>query len=230
VIRSLQGKVTDFDLTESGSSLVEVDVNGVGYGIWVSRFTAMTLSVDQIMTFKIYSHIRESEFTLFGFLNFTERAVFERLISVSGVGPRLAMGILSEIEPMTLVDYISNRNVNELKKLPGIGKKTAERIAIELSDKIAAVVGASALAEKITKSESTLSAEEVIALKGDGVKRLQLNSTLRKDAIEALRGLGFKASKAEGAVDEVLLGAEAPELNLVELIRKSLNELNNHSL
>ncbi len=127
-------------LLEKQPNRVIVDVNGVGYDVHVplSTFYEMAEPGAEI-ALRVHTHVREDALVLYGFATVLELHIFERLISVSGIGPKLALAVLSGIEPNELVSAIRTANVARLTGIPGIGKKTAERIGLELKDKMASL-------------------------------------------------------------------------------------------
>jgi Holliday junction DNA helicase RuvA len=141
VIAHLQGKI----LRKAPQELV-LDVAGVGYRVTIplSTFYRLGEPGDEVNVLT-HTHVREDTFALFGFLTSSEQALFERLISVAGVGPRLAIGILSGIEAPDLVGALRSGDVARLTRIPGVGKKTAERLVVELKDKMEGLAGASRL-------------------------------------------------------------------------------------
>ena len=130
-------------LLEKHPNRVIVDVNGVGYDVHVplSTFYEMAEPGEEI-ALRIHTHVREDALLLYGFATVLELQIFERLISVSGIGPKLALAVLSGIEPNELVSAIRTANVARLTGIPGIGKKIAERIGLELKDKMASFLPA----------------------------------------------------------------------------------------
>ncbi|MDA9689949.1 Holliday junction branch migration protein RuvA [Betaproteobacteria bacterium] len=124
-------------IVERNPSVVIVDVGGVGYeiGIPVSTFSKLPPIGEKVLLFT-HLYIREDSHQLFGFLEEMERSLFGKIIKVSGIGPRVGLAILSTISPASLVSYIENRNTENLCQIPGIGKKTAERMILELNGKI----------------------------------------------------------------------------------------------
>jgi holliday junction DNA helicase RuvA len=170
-------------LLEKHPNRVIVDVNGVGYDIHVplSTFYEMAEPGEEI-ALRIHTHVREDALLLYGFATVLELRIFERLIGISGIGPKLALAVLSGIEPNELVSAIRTANVARLTGIPGIGKKTAERIGLELKDKIAVLLPAETAA---TPS----------AAAGD---------TMRDDVLSALMNLGYHRPLAERAVDAAL--------------------------
>jgi Holliday junction DNA helicase RuvA len=132
VIAFLTGRVAG---KATGAALL--DVNGVGYRLLMPTSSLSTLpAVGDTVTVHTYLHVREDELTLYGFENEDERALFETLIGVSGVGPKVALSVLSALRPDTLRSAIAADDVAVLSSVPGIGKKTAQRLALELKDKL----------------------------------------------------------------------------------------------
>ena len=167
-------------LLEKQPNRVIVDVNGVGYDVHVplSTFYEMAEPGAEI-ALRIHTHVREDALLLFGFATVLELQIFERLLSVSGIGPKLALAVLSGIEPNELVAAIRTANVARLTGIPGIGKKIAERIGLELKDKMASFLPAD-----ITTPPAETAGE-----------------TLRTDLLSALMNLGYHRPLAERAVD-----------------------------
>ena len=170
-------------LLEKHPNRVTVDVNGVGYDVHVplSTFYEMAEPGEEI-ALRIHTHVREDALLLYGFATPLELQIFERLISVSGIGPKLALAVLSGIEPNELVSAIRTANVARLTGIPGIGKKIAERIGLELKDKMASFVAA-----EMAASHTTAAGE-----------------TLRDDVLSALMNLGYHRPLAERAVDSAI--------------------------
>src|SRR5207237_8903658 len=116
---------------------VIVEAGGVGYDVTISVPTFSELpALDTELSFFVHTHVREDALALFGFLRAQEKQLFEKLLSVSGIGPKLAVTILSGMEADTMVAAIKGNNVAALTRIPGIGKKTAERMVLELRDKL----------------------------------------------------------------------------------------------
>jgi Holliday junction DNA helicase RuvA len=170
-------------LLEKQPNRVIVDVNGVGYDVHVplSTFYEMAEPGEEI-ALRIHTHVREDALLLYGFATVLELRIFERLISVSGIGPKLALAVLSGLEPNELLSAIRTANVARLTGIPGIGKKTAERIGLELKDKMAAIVPAE------TAAPASVGASDA----------------LHDDVLSALINLGYHRPLAERAVDEAL--------------------------
>ena len=155
-------------IVEKNPSIVILDVGGIGYeiGIPVSTFSKLPQIGEKVLL-HTHLYIREDSHQLFGFLEEIERSLFGKIIKVSGIGPRVGLAILSTTSPKSLVSYIEERNAEKLCQIPGIGKKTAERMIIELNGKIEAV------------SENTNDHEELIqALLALGYSEKELRSTV----------------------------------------------------
>ena len=124
---------------------VVVDVGGVGYDVAVPLSTFYQLGDEgSDVALRIHTHVREDQLALFGFLTASEQVVFERLLGVSGIGPKLALGVLSGIEPAEFVGALERGDVARLTRIPGIGKKTAERMVLELRDRLLKDLGPAA--------------------------------------------------------------------------------------
>lgn len=188
-------------LLEKHPNRVIVDVNGVGYDVHVplSTFYEMAEPGEEI-ALRIHTHVREDALLLYGFATLLELQIFERLISVSGIGPKLALAVLSGIEPSELVSAIRTANVARLTGIPGIGKKIAERIGLELKDKMASFLPAD------TAHPS--------APGGD---------TLRDDVMSALMNLGYHRPLAERAVDAALKKSSGSSFETI--LKYALREL-----
>ncbi len=179
-----------------------VDVDGVGYEVLISLNTYTTLSEDGPVSLLIHTHVRESEMTLFGFAEAAEKALFRQLQTVAGIGPRLALGILSQMPAPDLAAVIRERDVARLVALPGVGKRTAERIVTELSDKLEGLVPAA------------------------GQPAMVPGGRTREDARQALLNLGYREAAVDRALDQVMSGGAAPaRLPLEDVLRQSLRVL-----
>ena len=129
-------------LHEKQHQRVVVDVGGVGYDVAVPLSTFYQLGDEgSDVALRIHTHVREDQLALFGFLTAAEQVVFERLLAVSGIGPKLALGVLSGIEPVELVAALERGDVARLTRIPGVGKKTAERMVLELRDRLLKELG-----------------------------------------------------------------------------------------
>ena len=165
-----------------------VDVGGVGYDVAVplsTFYTAGDAGAD--IGLRVHTHVREDQIALFGFATALELAAFERLIAVSGIGPKLALSVLSGIETMDLIGAIQRGDVARLTRVPGVGKKTAERIVIELRDRLPKALDAV----------------------GVSAPPVEPSDSLRDDLTSALANLGYQRAAIDKAVGTVL-GADGP--------------------
>src|SRR6266851_1700554 len=195
MIGQLRGRLTD-----KRPNQILVDVAGVGYIVQVPLSTYATLGdLHAEVTLLIHTHVREDQLSLYGFLSSREKHFFEMLLSASGVGPSLALKILSGMSVEELVPAIRNSDLGRLTRIPGVGRKTAERMVVELRDKLDAV---------------TVETERPIPSSPAGVEA---------DVISALTNLGYDARTAEGAVSEAK--PEAGASNFEKLLRASLQVL-----
>ena len=190
-------------LLEKFPTRVIVDVQGVGYEVHVplSTFYGLKEPGDEI-ALRVHTHVREDVLALYGFSTVLELQIFERLISVSGIGPKLALAVLSGIEPRDLVAAVRKGDVGRLTAIPGVGKKTAERIGLELKDRLSAL----------------LPAEGAEAPTGD-----QAVDSLRDDVLSALLNLGYHRPLAERAVDAAWRVSGEPTVERV--LKQALREL-----
>jgi Holliday junction DNA helicase RuvA len=183
-------------LADRGIDHVVVDVSGVGLRVTVSLQTLAELpptgSPVQLLTQMI---VREDALTLYGFLTSDERSAFELCLTVQQVGPKLAMSILSTLSPTELAQAVATEDVGRLQRIPGVGKKTAERLALELRD-------------KFERPRST-----VVAVK----------APLSGPVLSALVNLGYRPAEAERAVDQVI--SAHPAAPVPELIKRALRAL-----
>ena len=174
-------------IVEKHPSRLIVEAGGVGYDVQVPLSTFYVLGEPgTAVTLRIHTHVREDVIALYGFATTLEQSLFERLITISGIGPKLALAVLSGIEPAELIKAIRLQDVARLTAIPGIGKKTAERIGLELKDRLPATPAA---------GQSTAP-----AMPGD---------QLRDDLLSALLNLGYQRGVAEKAIDRTLTGSDA---------------------
>jgi len=166
MIAKLRGKIGYIK-----DNYVVVDVNNVGYKVYLSVYTFGKVSAMKEVELFTYTYVREDQLALYGFLTLEEKEMFELLISISGIGPKASMGILSIATPKTIRTAILNEDPSILTKVSGIGKKTAERVILELKNKVADM----SVGEK----------EDVV---------------IDSDAIEALVGMGYSITDARDAL------------------------------
>jgi Holliday junction DNA helicase RuvA len=185
-----------------------VDVQGVGYRVFIPNSTRQKLAVGQPATLFTYLNVREDAMSLHGFYTQEEYDLFLSLISVSGIGPKVAAGVLSTITPQNFRSAISANNAAILTKLPGIGKKTAERIILELKDKI----GIGGVEVTDTAGQSPIDGN----LPGDIVQ----------EAIQALLALGYNHAEITPVIKKIYQreNTAQTELSIEQLIRLTLKE------
>ncbi len=203
MISRLRGKLIDCDLTEA-----TLDVNGVGYGVTLPLSTFDQLpATGEDMELLVHTYVREDCIQLFGFATANERKLFKLLLNTSGVGPKLALNILSSIPVETFAHYIIDGDIKALSRVNGLGKRSAEKLIVELREKISDAL-----------PEAALGATGV----GDSGKL----DAAANDAIAALQTLGFKAEQARKAVLNVMEKTEKTGSNSENLIRLALANLN----
>ncbi|MBI2828905.1 MAG: Holliday junction branch migration protein RuvA [Acidobacteria bacterium] len=198
MIAFLRGRILD-----KQPNLLIVDVQGVGYEVHVPLSTYYDVGeAGTDVALRIYTHVREETLQLYGFLTAIEQRLFERLIAIGGIGPKLAVAVLSGIEPGELIGAVQRGDIARLMGIPGVGRKTAERIVLELRDRVvhlAAHAGAG---------------EAVPAAPGE---------RLRDDVLSALQNLGYHRPLAEKAVDSTLSSTDAPSFE--QALKAALREL-----
>ncbi len=187
-------------LLEKHPNLVLVEAGGVGYevSIPVSTYTVLPEPGAQV-SLRIHTHVREDAIQLYGFAAAAEKALFERLISVSGIGPKLAITILSGLAAAELAEAIRAGSLERLVRIPGVGKKTAERMVLELRDKLDLGAAAPAAAKAVAATPLDEAAQ---------------------DAVSALVNMGSKPAAAEEAVRKAR--AAEPEAGFEALFRRAL--------
>jgi holliday junction DNA helicase RuvA len=188
MIAFLRGKVLD----KHPNKLI-VDVQGVGYEVHVPLSTYYDVGDEgSEVTLRVHTHVREDALQLYGFLTPLEQQVFERLIGISGIGPRLAVAVLSGIDPRELVGAVQRSDVARLTKIPGVGKKTAERIVLELKDRLQQLAGAPAAGVAAAETPADRLREDLVsALVNLGYHRPQAEKTI-ESTLNSGTGLGFE--------------------------------------
>jgi Holliday junction DNA helicase RuvA len=182
MIASLRGT-----LVEKTPSRLIVDISGVGYDVQVPLSTFYVLGEPgATVVLRVHTHVREDVLALYGFATALEHDLFERLIAINGVGPKMALAVLSGIEPADLIKAVRLQDVARLTAIPGIGKKTAERIGLELKDRL--------------PPGQAIGQAQIEAAPGD---------QLRGDLLSALLNLGYQRAAAERAIEKVLKSAAA---------------------
>ncbi len=189
------------ELAEKAQNYVVIDVNGIGYQIFVSDLVISQIGeIGNIVKLHTYYYVREDMVCLYGFLNREELRMFELLLSVSGIGAKSAIATLSNITPSSFALAIITNNVSTLTKIPGVGNKTAQRLILELKDKI--------------------KTEEAVA-KAPETKAVIENNESVEEATAALQILGYTKREIEKAIEHISLENASVE----EIIRKALSIL-----
>lgn len=178
-----------------------VDVQGIGYRIFIAQSTRQKISIGALASLFTYMYVREDALLLYGFYTQDEYDLFLQLMSISGIGPKVAMGILSSIDPQQFRLAISQKNIGVLTKLPGIGKKTAERVILELKDKIGLITEEDVIENQISGASSPA-------------------SNAIEEALQALLALGYNQNE----ILPILKKIGTNEYSVEELIKLALRE------
>ncbi len=195
-------------LSKQATSVI-LDVAGVGYEVTIPLSTFYDLEdPGSPVQLRIYTHVREDALQLYGFKTARERELFLRLISVSGIGPKLGITLLSGMSADEMIASIRTNNLARLTLIPGVGRKTAERLVVELREKVAAL--------------SSPELEEELGAKTE-VPQVLTEEGVRADALSALLNLGYQRSAAEKAIDGAL--GEAADISVESVLRRSLRKL-----
>jgi holliday junction DNA helicase RuvA len=191
-------------LLEKSVTQCVVDVHGVGYRVIIPLTTFYELpEIGEPAVLQIHTHVREDAIHLFGFHVQEEREVFELMISVTGIGPKLAVNILSGIAGGELVRAVTEGDVKRLTGIPGVGKKTAERMILELKDKVV----------KIGQETPP-----------GGTDALETGGQVKDDALSALVNLGYKGSAVKEVIDRIIREDQSPP-SLDRLLKRALRAL-----
>jgi len=189
-------------LVEKSPGRAIVDVQGVGYDVQVPLSTFYVLGEPGAsVALRVHTHVREDVLALYGFATKIEQDLFERLIAINGIGPRLALAVLSGIEPADLVRAIRQQDVARLTAIPGIGKKTAERIGLELKDRLPSAIPGL----------------------GEAVPEGAPEDRLRADLLSALVNLGYPRAPADQAIGDVLKASSSASFE--DVLRQVLRRL-----
>lgn len=196
-------------LSKQATSVI-VDVGGVGYDVAIPLSTFYDLGeIGEPVQLRVYTHVREDALQLYGFKTARERELFLQLISVNGVGPALAIKLLSGMNADEMIASIRTNNLVRLVAIPGVGRKTAERLVVDLRDKIAAL--------------SSPALEEEFAAKAAVEGAPTTTEAMRNDAMSALANLGYQRAALEKAVKNAV--DEGGELSVEVILRRSLRSL-----
>jgi holliday junction DNA helicase RuvA len=198
VIAYLRGHILD-----KQPNRIVIDVNGVGYDVAVPLSTFYGLGeVGHDIALRVHTHVREDALALYGFATRLEQDLFERLIGVSGIGPKVGLAVLSGIEPLDLIRAIERGDLARLTAIPGVGKKTSERIVLELKDRLPRVE---------------------LAAAGEAIGAVDEPPPMRDDLLSALINLGYHRPLAEKAVDAAV--KRTPDGDFERTLKQALREL-----
>ena len=187
-------------------SQIVLDVSGVGYEVTIPLSTFYEVGeIGAEVSINIHTHVREDALQLFGFRTRAEKEVFLKLTGVSGVGPKLAITLLSGMPVADLVSAVKSNDLARLTSIPGVGKKTAERLVVELRDKLMPV-------------PAEPSATAVVSSKGE-----QVDSAMYDDTVSALVGLGYPKPIAERTLSAVM--AEGGDMTIQAVLKRALKRL-----
>jgi len=185
-------------IAETGPAHLVLDINGMGYLVNISLHSYSQLEGKTEAKLYIHEHIREDAYTLYGFADMAERELFRHLISVSGIGANTGRMMLSSMSPEEIRGYILTGNVNQLKGIKGIGAKTAQRIIVDLKDKL----GKEPVDQKLFAPQ---------------------DNTIHDEALSALVMLGFAKNSAQKAIDKIT--SQSPDLKVEQVIKQALKML-----
>ena len=193
MITQIKGRLVEKNLTN-----VVIDCHGVGYYINISLNTHSQIGNSEELLLFTHLHIKEDSHTLYGFVTQNERSIFRLLISISGIGPSIARTMLSSMDPHEIQKSILGENLEAIKSIKGIGLKTAQRVLIELKDKVQKIEGF----DEIVQSKS---------------------NTIKEETLSALEVLGYSRRQTEKVIDNII--QSHPESSIEELIKSALNKL-----
>ena len=194
-------------LSKQATSVI-VDVSGVGYEVNIPLSTFYDLENEgSNVKLRIYTHVKEDALQLYGFKTARERELFINFISVSGIGPKLGIALLSGMSADELIACIKSNNLARLTLIPGVGKKTAERLIVDLREKMAAL----SVAQVEEPGGKTKASEE------------PTEDSVRSEALSGLMNLGYQRSAAEKAVDAAL--AEGGDITVESILKRSLRKI-----
>lgn len=193
MIHHLKGRLIEKNPTD-----VVIDCNGIGYAVHISLNTFARLSESESIQLYTHLQVKEDSHTLYGFADKVEREVFRQLISVSGVGASTARTMLSSLEPRQIMEAIASEDVTTLKSVKGIGSKTAQRVILDLKDKIVKLFGM----------------DEISSIS---------HNTSREEALSALETLGYTRKQSEKVIDRIV--KQEPDATVETLIKLSLKKL-----
>ena len=193
-------------ILEKHPNRIVIDVSGVGYDVFVPLSTFYGLGeAGAGIALRIHTHVREDAFVLYGFATTLEQQLFERLIGVSGIGPKLALAVLSGIEPQEFIRAIERGDLARLTAIPGVGKKTSERIVLEMKDRLPRAHAAAAAGAGVTATDAPV---------------------MRDDVVSALVNLGYHRPLAEKAAEAAIttIGSTS-DASFERVLKQALREV-----
>ena len=197
MIALISGKIASKSISN-----VIIDVQGVGYRVFIPLTTFYELpETGATITLHVHTNVKEDAINLFGFYTTQERDLFQLMISVSGIGPKMSMNILSGIPSQELLSAISDGNVNKLIRIPGVGKKMAERLILELKEKVIKKM----MMEELPQANA----------------QNRLDDMMAEDVVSALVNLGYKSNVAKDALDKAIRESSG-EMVMDQLLKKTL--------
>jgi Holliday junction DNA helicase RuvA len=197
MIALISGKIASKNISN-----VIIDVQGVGYRVFIPLTTFYELpETGAMITLHVHTNVKEDAINLFGFYTTQERDLFQLMISVSGIGPKMSMNILSGIPAQELLGAISDGNVNKLTRIPGVGKKMAERLVLELKEKVIKKM----MLEELPQANA----------------QNRLDDMMAEDVVSALVNLGYKSNVAKDALDKAIRSSDG-EMVMDQLLKKTL--------
>ncbi len=208
----IEGKVISKSLETSQAVVL---CSGVGYEVSLSKQTLEIIHLNSNVSFWLHTHVREDIFILFGFQSEAEKQLFRILIGVSGLGPKTALSLLSEHGPEKLIQFIIHKKISEIAEAPGVGKKLAERLSLELSTKLGKLAWIQAMPQtEMAESSVALSKEDEI----------------REDLTSALANLGYSVGQIKNTLDRMFLRENNNSLGFEVLLRMALKEISGRTL
>lgn len=208
----VEGKVISKSMETSQAVVL---CTGIGYEITLSKQTLESTHLNSNVSFWIHTHVREDAFILFGFFSEAEKQLFRILIGVSGLGPKTALSLLSEHGSEKLIQLIIHKRISEIAEAPGVGKKLAERLSLELSTKLGKLAWIQAMPQtEVTETPKELSKEDQI----------------REDLTSALANLGYSSGQIKNTLDRMFLRETIEGLGFETLLRMALKEISGRAV
>ncbi|MBM4302897.1 MAG: Holliday junction branch migration protein RuvA [Deltaproteobacteria bacterium] len=208
----IEGKVISKSIE---TSQLVVLCSGVGYEVTLSKPTLEITHVNSSVSLWIYSHVREDAFVLFGFFSEAEKQLFKILIGVSGLGPKIALSLLSQHGPEKLIQLIIHKRSSEISEAAGVGKKLAERLSLELSTKLSKLAWIQSMPQVETSTAPAILSKE---------------EQVREDLTSALSNLGYSIGQIKNTLDRMFLREDTIDLGFEALLRTALKEISGRTV